>query len=155
MLLRRGRVLVNRAVYRDRFTLPSGYVEAGEDLEKALQREFFEETGVRVRPGRLLLVRHKAVSSRESDVYFAFALTHLSGRPRARPPEIAEVRVVPVVEAVTAPWISSLSRQAIRLAVGDPGGWPASSWDGGEVPGLATRAYHRPLGGRPRRTRPS
>jgi len=46
VLLRDGQALVNRAVYRDRFTLPSGFVDPGETLESALVREFEEETGV-------------------------------------------------------------------------------------------------------------
>jgi 8-oxo-dGTP pyrophosphatase MutT (NUDIX family) len=142
VLIRDGRVLVNRAVYRNRFTIPSGYVEPGESLEAALVREFEEETGVTVRVGPLLLTRHKVVSATESDVYFAFALEYVGGLPSARPPEIAEVREPPMAEAVGAPWISELSRMAIRLAAGTPDGWPRSPWKGGEVPGLASEAYH-------------
>jgi ADP-ribose pyrophosphatase YjhB (NUDIX family) len=142
VLLHHGRVLVNRAVYRDRFTIPSGYVEAGETLEAACAREFDEETGVSVRVGPLILTRHKVLSMEESDVYFAFRLEHVAGEARARPPEIAEVRDVPLAEAESAPWISELSRMAIRL-VSRPGtGWPRSSWTGGPIPGLATEAFH-------------
>lgn len=142
VLLRDGRALVNRAVYRDRFTIPSGYVEPGEPLEVALVREFEEETGVTPRVGPLLLTRHKVIRESESDVYLAFLLEHVRGEPTARPPEIAQVREVPVAEAITAPWISSLSRLAIRLAVRRTGAWPRSGWDGGEIPGISTEAYH-------------
>jgi ADP-ribose pyrophosphatase YjhB (NUDIX family) len=142
VLIRRGRVLVNRAVYRDRFTIPSGYVERGETLQTALVREFVEETGVTARVGPLLLTRHKVVRAEESDVYFAFQLEHVEGEPVARPPEIAEVREVPIAEALEAVWISSLSRLAIRLGASGTGSWPLSEWDGGEVPGLASEAYH-------------
>ena len=133
---------MNRAVYRTRFTIPSGYVDPGETLEAALVRELDEETGVAVRVGRLLLTRHKVLGEDQSDVYFAFALEHLAGEPVPRPPEIAEVREVPVLEAVRAEWISELSRIAIRLASPTDAGWPRSSWNGGEVPGLASEAYH-------------
>jgi len=142
VLLRNGRALVNRAVYRERFTIPSGYVEVGETLESAVLREFEEETGVRTRLGRLLLVRHKVVRTEESDVYFAFRVEHVSGEPEARPPEIAEVREVPLPDAAVAPWISQLSRKAIGLAARNAGVWPRSSWAGGEVPGLASETYH-------------
>jgi len=142
VLLRHGRALVNRAVYRTRFTIPSGYVDPGESLEAALVREWEEETGLTVRVGRLLLTRHKVIEEHESDVYFAFLLAHVAGEPVARPPEIAEVREVPVDEAVAAPWISELSRIAIGLARGPAPGWPRSSWRGGEVPGRSTEMFH-------------
>jgi ADP-ribose pyrophosphatase YjhB (NUDIX family) len=142
VLLRGGRALVNRAVYRERFTIPSGYVDRGESLESALAREFDEETGLRVRVGRLLLVRHKVVAPEESDVYFAFAVEPGDGVAVARPPEIAEVREVPLAEAVAAVWISELSRLAIRLGAEAAGSWSRSPWKGGEVPGLASETFH-------------
>jgi len=142
-LIRNGRALVNRAVYRTRFTVPSGYVEPGESLEAAVVREFEEETGVKVRVGPLLLTRHKVLADTESDVYFAFALQYISGEPTARPPEIAEVREVPLDEALAASWISELSRMVIRLARHEAEGWPRSPWKGGESPGRSSEAYHR------------
>jgi ADP-ribose pyrophosphatase YjhB (NUDIX family) len=142
VLLRGGRVLVNRAVYRTRFTLPSGYVEAGEGLETALVREFEEETGVRVAPGPLIITRHKVITARESDLYMGFLVEYRSGTPEARPPEIAEIREPTISEAVTAPWISELSRLAIRLAGEKRALWPKSEWPGGEVPGLLSETHH-------------
>jgi 8-oxo-dGTP diphosphatase len=141
VLIRHGRVLVNRAVYRSRFTIPSGYVDPGEGLEAALVREFEEETGVRVDVGALLLMRHKVIAPRESDAYFAFLLEYRSGTPEARPPEVAEFREPTVEEALQAPWISELSRLAIRVAGGTAQGWPKADWPGGEVPGLLSEAY--------------
>lgn len=141
VLVRDGRVLVNRAVYRDRFTIPSGYVDPGESLEQALVREFVEETGVSVRVGRLLLTRHKVVTEHESDAYFAFLVDEPSGEPEARPPEIAEIRLAPVAEAIEAAWISELSRTAIRLGAAPAGAWPRAAWNGGEVPGLRSEAF--------------
>lgn len=142
VLLRDGRALVNRAVYRDRFTIPSGYVEAGETLEAALVREFEEETGLTPRVGPLLLARHKVVDPQRSDLYLAFALLGATGEPQARPPEIAEVREVGLAEAHAAAWISPLSRLVIGLAARRVGAWPRSPWDGGSAPGLGTEAYH-------------
>ncbi|MGA8709841.1 MAG: NUDIX hydrolase [Thermoplasmata archaeon] len=142
VLVRSGRVVVNRAVYRTRFTIPSGYVDPGESLEGALVREWQEETGMTVRIGPLLLTRHKVVDEFQSDVYFAFALEHVAGEPVARPPEIAEVREVPILEAVEVEWISELSRIAIRVGAEPEGGWPRSNWKGGEVPGLVTELFH-------------
>ncbi len=147
VLLRDGRALVNHAFYRAKFTLPSGYVDPGESAEAALVREFEEETGVRVAVGPLVLVRHKVVSPTESDVYLAFEVTRLAGEPTARPPEIVEFREVPVAEAVDAPWISELSRRAIRLAARRVGAWPRSDLTGTDQGGLLTEGYHAPDGG--------
>lgn len=135
-------MLVNRAVYRTRFTIPSGYVEPGEGIEPALVREFEEETGVRVAVGPLILARHKVVGAEESDLYFAFLLAYRFGTPEARPPEIAEIREPSLEEAVSAPWISELSRLAIRLAAETGLGWPRSPWAGGEAPGLLSETFH-------------
>jgi 8-oxo-dGTP diphosphatase len=142
VLLRGGRALVNRAVYRTRFTIPSGYVEPGESFEAAVVREVEEETGVTTRVAHLLLVRHKVLRANESDAYFAFALEYVSGEPTARPPEIAEVREVPLADVARSPWISELSRMAIGLASGNALGWTRSNWKGGEAPGLLTEAYY-------------
>lgn len=142
VLIRQGRALVNRAVYRTRFTIPSGYVDSGESLQVAIRREFEEESGVRIRVGRLLLVRHKVLRAEESDVYFAFAVDHVAGEPAALPPEIAETREVALADVAQAPWISELSRLAIELAAGNSPGWPRSPWNGGEVPGLFSEAFH-------------
>lgn len=138
-------MLVNRAVYRTRFTIPSGYVEPGEGIEPALVREFEEETGIRVAVGPLLLARHKVVGPDESDLYLAFLLEHRAGTPEARPPEIAEIREPTVEEAISVPWISELSRLAIRLAPGSRSAWPRSTWAGGEVPGLLSETFHARL----------
>lgn len=144
VLIREGRVLVNKAFYRPKFTLPSGYVDPGESVEAALVREFLEETGLRVRVGPLLMTRHKIVSPQESDVYLAYAVEWVEGVPSARPPEIEAFREVPVAEAVDATWISELSRRAIRLGARQPGVWPRADLTGADQPGMLTEAYHAP-----------
>src|SRR5579884_1122197 len=54
-LLRRGdEILVNRHPLQSRYGLPGGGVELGESPHAALIREFREETGLEVRPVRLL-----------------------------------------------------------------------------------------------------
>lgn len=92
--------------------------------------------------GPLILTRHKVISPEESDIYFAFLLDYLDGTAEARPPEIAEIREPTFEEALRAPWISELSRLAIRLAGEKTLGWPRSKWPGGEVPGLLSETFH-------------
>jgi len=142
VLIRDGRALVNKAFYRPKYTVPSGYVDPGESVEAALAREFVEETGVRIRVGPLLMTRHKVVSPGESDLYLAYAVEWVDGTPSARPPEIEAFREVPVAEAVEAPWISELSRRAIRLGARRAGVWPRADLTGVDQPGMLTEAYH-------------
>jgi 8-oxo-dGTP pyrophosphatase MutT (NUDIX family) len=58
VLTRDGQVLLTRMSARTRiegrWTLPGGGIEHGEDPRDALRREVYEETGLWVRPGRLV-----------------------------------------------------------------------------------------------------
>lgn len=61
VVLGKGRVLVLESVNQRRFDLPGGELEAQETLEACLVRETAEETGLLIRPGRLLSVAEKFV----------------------------------------------------------------------------------------------
>jgi ADP-ribose pyrophosphatase YjhB (NUDIX family) len=52
----RGRVLVVHRTYsrEEPWALPGGWLEGGESIERSLQRELMEETGLNVRVGRIL-----------------------------------------------------------------------------------------------------
>ncbi len=54
LLRRDDKILVNRHPLQSRYGLPGGGVELGESLHSALVREFREETGLEIRPVRLL-----------------------------------------------------------------------------------------------------
>jgi 8-oxo-dGTP pyrophosphatase MutT (NUDIX family) len=58
LLARDGEVLLtemsSRTRIRGRWTLPGGGIDHGEDPRDALRREVYEETGLRVEPGRVL-----------------------------------------------------------------------------------------------------
>jgi 8-oxo-dGTP pyrophosphatase MutT (NUDIX family) len=140
-LCRNGRVLVNRASYRSRFTLPSGYVGPGEGLESALVREVQEETGLNVGVDDLLIARYEVSTTRWSDAYYAFRLHHVSGEPSAQPPEIAEVKDVPLERALDAEWISDASKLVIRLALASDRGWSRSAWRSSVDVPLVSEAY--------------
>lgn len=49
------------------WTLVNGYVEADENLEQAVQREFYEETGLKVRPSGLLAIWQTPTLSTQPD----------------------------------------------------------------------------------------
>lgn len=56
VLVRDGKVLMTRSRFIDRefVNFPGGGVEIGEAPREALLREYAEETGLKVRPGRIL-----------------------------------------------------------------------------------------------------
>jgi 8-oxo-dGTP pyrophosphatase MutT (NUDIX family) len=58
LLTRDGEVLLTRMSartrIRGRWTLPGGGIDHGEDPRDALRREVYEETGLRVEPGRVI-----------------------------------------------------------------------------------------------------
>lgn len=56
ILSRNGRILLCRSVPAGYFYLPGGHVEPGEAASEALVREFDEETGLAVAPGRCCLI---------------------------------------------------------------------------------------------------
>ncbi|MCG3119179.1 MAG: NADH pyrophosphatase [bacterium] len=55
------------------WTIPGGYVEHNESIEAAVQREVFEETGVKAEVEGLVAVRNR-VTPAENGAYFIFLL---------------------------------------------------------------------------------
>ncbi len=77
-----GRVLLVRRVnepYRGRWTLPAGFVDAGEDPRRAAERECLEETGLSVRAGRVMDVIAGREHPRGADFVIVFEAEVLSG----------------------------------------------------------------------------
>lgn len=56
LLWRDGKLLMQRTVSKEGYTLPGGQVSFGEYSQKALARKLMEETGAAVRIGRLAMV---------------------------------------------------------------------------------------------------
>ena len=56
LLWREGKILMQRTVHSDGYTLPGGQVPFGEYSQKALAQKLMEETGAAVHIGRLAMV---------------------------------------------------------------------------------------------------
>jgi ADP-ribose pyrophosphatase YjhB (NUDIX family) len=83
LLVRRG-----NEPSRGRWGLPGGVVELGEGVEEAVVREVGEETGVTVRPTRLLTVFDSIVRDEGDEIRFHYVLCEylceaVEGEPRA------------------------------------------------------------------------
>jgi 8-oxo-dGTP diphosphatase len=85
-----GRVLLIRRAkepLRGRWLVPGGTVEWGEALAPAVEREVFEETGVRVRAGAVVaVVEHIDPPGQEAAHHFVivdYLCQWLAGEPRA------------------------------------------------------------------------
>jgi len=98
LLLHGGKlVLVRRGKepYRGSFSLPGGFVEFGERLEDAVEREVLEETGLAAEVERLLGVYgNPKRDPRGHTISVAYVLRSYGGRLRAAT-DAAAVKVVP------------------------------------------------------------
>jgi len=77
------------------WSLPSGYVDFGESVNEALEREVMEETRVRAECRDLIFVRH-LVSETKNDLFLVFRMTYREGTPRPDGEEISEARFLPL-----------------------------------------------------------
>ena len=122
-----GKLLTMRYQYaeKDRFNLPGGNQEPGEEIRLGLIREFREELGVDVVVGDLLFTAETLVAEREV-LHLLFEIKTLVGSPQINPQETKALELVwlepealkttpmyPAVGSNVEPWIRSRVRDKI------------------------------------------
>lgn len=113
----KGEVLLLRTHWRsDTWEMPGGNVEPGEPLDEAVRREFFEETGIVIRPTGITGVYYNATKQVLSVVFQA---EYVSGDIRIQPEEILEARYIALNERnidqyITRPQQKSRTLDAIQ-----------------------------------------
>ncbi|MHA2358429.1 MAG: NUDIX domain-containing protein [Candidatus Heimdallarchaeaceae archaeon] len=101
----------------ENWTLPGGYVELGESLSSAVEREVLEETGVQTQAVELLAIRHMTNEKIDrgliSDLYIVFKLEYKAGEPSADKVEIVDSQFLPMDKIGDYP-ISELSNHIVK-----------------------------------------
>jgi len=111
VLVRHGAVLMVRQTYRGRvlWTFPGGAIEPGETPEQAAVREAREETGLEVAVRRRLFQAPRSGATGTYDCHLgvvvggALALGTDPDLPPDAPPELHEVRWLPIASLATHP----------------------------------------------------
>lgn len=117
---RNGRLLILKPTYKSGWTIPGGMMEAdGETPWEACRREVFEETGLRVRAGRLAAVDfRRAKAGRVGGVRFLFDCGALTDAQLAglvvQPEEISEYCIIDLASAFEL--LSGPLRRRVRAA---------------------------------------
>ncbi|MGQ0604338.1 MAG: NUDIX domain-containing protein [Anaerolineales bacterium] len=68
---------------RGKWSMPAGFVDAGEDVRRAAEREAFEETGLHVRVTELLDVIPKSATNEGADILIVYRAEVVGGEVRA------------------------------------------------------------------------
>lgn len=82
VLIKDGKVLLARHTYgsgNGKLIIPGGYINIGESPEQAIVREYMEETGVLIKPERIIGIRFNV-----HDWYVCFEVSYVDGTPPPR-----------------------------------------------------------------------
>ncbi|MBO6093133.1 MAG: NUDIX hydrolase [Oscillospiraceae bacterium] len=112
--LKDGKVLLARHTYgsgKGKLIIPGGYVKFGELPEETLVREYLEETGIKVKAGRLLGIRFN-----EKDWYVVFAAEYIEGVAKSDGDENSEVVWMDIDDALHDDAVPGLTKALVECA---------------------------------------
>ena len=103
---------------RGNWQIPGGYVEDDEEISSAIEREVYEEAGIKAKVEKVIGFRHSANLTGQSspNLYVVFRLQHLSGEPRFDGEETIDAGYFPMSVIENKRGIQALSLWAIKLA---------------------------------------
>lgn len=142
MLNSRGEVLAIREKHAvvEGFKLPGGLSDPGEDFSSAVEREVWEETGVRARFESVLAMRHQHnVGFSVSDLYVICRCVALSDTISPCNDEIAEARWLPLEElAQSTNQMVALALRSLQRSLDERAGDTVNAATGAASTGSAT-----------------
>jgi ADP-ribose pyrophosphatase YjhB (NUDIX family) len=111
-------LLVRRALggHVGAWAIPGGFIEKGETIDVAVQREVFEEAGVKAEIEGLIAVRSR-VTDVENSAYFIFLLRTTDERAQADGFEVDQARFFTLAEVQALPRLQALSRLVVTQAL--------------------------------------
>ncbi|MCM3239393.1 NUDIX hydrolase [Heyndrickxia oleronia] len=135
-------ILLLRTHWRsDTWEMPGGNVEVGEPLDKAVCREFLEETGVVIRPVGITGVYFNATKHVLSVVFKA---EYVSGEIKIQPEEIKEARFIGINESNIEHYITRPQQKSRTLdAMKSKYFIPYETWEVNQTYNLLSRLYNK------------
>ena len=111
-------LLVRRALggHVGAWAIPGGFIEQGETIDVAVQREVLEEAGVEAEIVGLIAVRSR-ITDTENSAYFIFLLRTTDGKVQADGFEVDEARFFTLAEVQALPRLQALSRLVVTQAL--------------------------------------
>ena len=137
----KNEVLLLRTHWRsDTWEMPGGNVEVGEPLDKAVSREFLEETGIVVRPLGITGVYYNATKHLSSVVFKA---EYVSGEIKIQPEEIKEAKFIELHESNIDQYITRPQQKSRTLdAMNSKSYIPYETWEVSPTYNLLSRLYN-------------
>ncbi|ETT86756.1 NUDIX hydrolase [Viridibacillus sp. FSL R5-0477] len=136
----RNEVLLLRTHWRsDTWEMPGGNVEVGEPLDRAVYREFLEETGIEIRPVGITGVYFNATKHVLSVVFKA---EYVSGEIKIQPEEIKEAKYIQLNESNIDQYITRPQQKTRTLdAMRAKSFVPYETWEVNPEYNLLSRLY--------------
>ena len=104
------------------YKLPGGALHPGEHIADCVQREVFEETGVRAKFEKLVCFRHwHGYRYDKSDIYFVCRLSPLTEAIAIQAEEIEECHWLPISEYLSSDSVSTFNKHIVKAALESPG----------------------------------